>query len=191
MAEAIVNKGTFARESDLLFLAASAWDEVSNEAAIMDAINAHSELTFKKTEADTGTHAAAEHTASDGATEEQRHRLRELNRQYLDRFGFIFLTSAFGRTPGSILKELETRLLNKQTDELAQAKFQEGLILMGRVHSEAARMQFPLQITTVPHGRTHKMKSSVVPQSRRWNHPSLALGIAMGLGIGMVLNRVR
>lgn len=149
MADAVAQKGTLVRQSDVLALAAFAWERVESAASIMEAINGHNELSFKKVARDVcnaAAHAAAEHSASDGATAAQRAELARLNREYKSRYGFIFLTSAFGRTPESILDELKGRLSNLRADEFSQAKYQEGLILLGRVHAEITAVSFPFRV---------------------------------------------
>ena len=83
-------------------------------------------------------HAAREHKASDAATTAQREAIGRINMQYKDKFGFIFLTSAFGRDAEDILNEGRSRLKNCRSIEVQRAKIEEGRILAGRLYEDCA-----------------------------------------------------
>ena len=53
--------------------------------------------------------------------------------RYKLKHGFIFLTSARGRSPEDILAEAEQRIQNDTATELRRAKVEEGRILVGRL----------------------------------------------------------
>jgi 2-oxo-4-hydroxy-4-carboxy-5-ureidoimidazoline decarboxylase len=55
------------------------------------------------------------------AAEATRSALADAQREYEERFGFIFLIRASGRSPAEILRELERRMANDPETELAVA----------------------------------------------------------------------
>jgi 2-oxo-4-hydroxy-4-carboxy-5-ureidoimidazoline decarboxylase len=56
-----------------------------------------------------------------------------LNQQYLDRFGFVFLICATGKTAEEILAVLERRLGNAVETEMAQAAIEQKQITQLRI----------------------------------------------------------
>lgn len=63
-----------------------------------------------------------------GASEEALHGLATLNRDYEDRFGFIFLVCATGKGAKEMLEILRTRMKNEKTKELAIAAGEQAKI---------------------------------------------------------------
>ena len=59
--------------------------------------------------------------------------LAQLNQQYQDKFGFVFLICATGKTADEILTALKQRLRNTRETELAQAAREQGLITQIRI----------------------------------------------------------
>lgn len=111
---------------------------------LLQALTGHGQLSFKANQAPktagTAVHAAREHKESDAATAAQREAIDSINKQYKDKFGFIFLTSAFGRGADDILNEGRTRLNNSRSTEVQRAKIEEGRILAGRLYEHLAKL---------------------------------------------------
>ena len=63
-----------------------------------------------------------------GATDELLSALAEANRQYLDRFGYIFIVCASGKTAGEMLALMRARLHNAADDEIRIAAEEQARI---------------------------------------------------------------
>ncbi|MEP7310271.1 MAG: 2-oxo-4-hydroxy-4-carboxy-5-ureidoimidazoline decarboxylase [Acidobacteriota bacterium] len=68
-----------------------------------------------------GAWAAREQAGMDAATEDIRQRLAAVNRRYEDRFGFIYLVCATGKTAEEMLAIAEGRLRHTPDEELHTA----------------------------------------------------------------------
>jgi OHCU decarboxylase len=68
-----------------------------------------------------GAWAAREQAGMDEATEDTRQRLAAANRRYEDRFGFIYIVCATGRTADEMLAAAEGRLRHTNDEELHTA----------------------------------------------------------------------
>jgi OHCU decarboxylase len=68
-------------------------------------------------------------TASESVSSE----LANLNQQYQDKFGFVFLICATGKSAEEILVALKRRLGNTREEELAQAAREQRLITQIRI----------------------------------------------------------
>jgi 2-oxo-4-hydroxy-4-carboxy-5-ureidoimidazoline decarboxylase len=64
--------------------------------------------------------SASEQSASQSDDPELARRLAEGNAEYEDRFGHVFLINASGRTRAEIVSELERRLMNGPSAEVAE-----------------------------------------------------------------------
>jgi OHCU decarboxylase len=62
--------------------------------------------------------AALEQSGMNTAAKETAAAMRELNRQYENRFGFIFITCASGKSAEEMHRELVERLSNERTEEI-------------------------------------------------------------------------
>ena len=65
--------------------------------------------------------AAGEQAGVDAASEATLRELAELNRLYAERFGFIFIVFATGKTADQMLAILKSRINNSRDQELASA----------------------------------------------------------------------
>jgi 2-oxo-4-hydroxy-4-carboxy-5-ureidoimidazoline decarboxylase len=65
--------------------------------------------------------AAGEQAGVDAASETTLRELSELNRNYLARFGFIFIVFATGKTADEMLAILKSRIDNNREQEIASA----------------------------------------------------------------------
>ena len=68
-----------------------------------------------------------------GVQDAERGRLKALNAQYLDKFGFVFLVCAAGRSGADLLAELERRLASTRADEIRTAAEEQAQILRLRI----------------------------------------------------------
>jgi OHCU decarboxylase len=77
--------------------------------------------------------AAQEQSGVRGATAEVRDGLGRGNQRYQERFGYIFIICATGKTSGEMLSELERRLTNTADDELRIAAEEQRKITRIRI----------------------------------------------------------
>ena len=91
----------------------------------MEAFAAHPMIgdveSLRKKFAATKELAAGEQSGVVGATESTLQELAELNREYLRRFGFIFIVFATGKSAEHMLAVLRTRIGNCREEELRNA----------------------------------------------------------------------
>jgi len=94
-----------------------------------------------------GSHATGwaghEQSRAREATDDDRARLAEGNRQYEMRFGYIFIVCAEGKTAGEMLDLLEKRLQNEPAEELAMAAEEQRKITRVRL----AKLVDPAPVT--------------------------------------------
>jgi OHCU decarboxylase len=107
----------------LVRAAARIWDDLSH-ADWLEAFSAHPRLG-EQPEASPSSQSVRwsshEQAGVADSTSELKDRLSDANRRYEDRFGFVFLTCATGRSGADILAELESRLANDRVHEIAIA----------------------------------------------------------------------
>jgi len=77
--------------------------------------------------------SAQEQSGMDRAAAQVAERLAELNRVYFDKFGFIFIVCATGKSAPEMLALLEARLPNKLEDELGIAAAEQDKITILRL----------------------------------------------------------
>ena len=65
-------------------------------------------------------------------------RLKALNDAYFDRFGFIFIICASGRSAEEMLAAIEARVDNDRTTELDNAAAEQGKIMLLRLRDRFA-----------------------------------------------------
>lgn len=75
-----------------------------------------------------GAWSQGEQRGVEGSPEQVRARLAELNERYVERFGFIFICFASGRTGAQMLELLEARLENDRDRELENAAREQAKI---------------------------------------------------------------
>jgi 2-oxo-4-hydroxy-4-carboxy-5-ureidoimidazoline decarboxylase len=109
--------------SDLLVLKAAAgnWWKLDRE-DWAEAFAAHPKIgdvdSLRAKFADTRAWAGGEQAGVTAASEATLHKLAELNREYENRFGYIFIVCATGKTADEMLAILESRLPNDPQTEL-------------------------------------------------------------------------
>ncbi len=100
----------------LLDLAAKVWQACS-EADWLEAFSHHPRIGASTTNAT----AAAEQAGTSTATLETRQALAEGNRSYEEKFGYIYIVCATGKTATELLQLLQGRLNNTPEKEIAVA----------------------------------------------------------------------
>ncbi len=63
------------------------------------------------------------------ASDDVRTRLARLNQEYQERFGFIFIICATGKSAGEMLAQLEERIQNRPEDEIRLASEEQRKIV--------------------------------------------------------------
>ena len=108
-----------------LFVAGDAAFWRLDEAGLLEAFAAHPRLGEARSAASATARSAAwshaEQSGLGGAAADVAQRLAAGNAAYLERFGFIFICCASGRSAGEILALLEARLGNRREQEMENA----------------------------------------------------------------------
>ena len=134
--EKMADARPFASLDELLERAAQTFDSLATE-DWQQAFKAHPEIGKARAEINRGRRAAdwsageqRAVSAADGAT---RERLDNANAAYRDKFGFIFIIDAEGRSAEEILSQLEDRLENTPELEMQNAAREERKIAVNRL----------------------------------------------------------
>lgn len=110
---------------DALFAACDTVAATLGEPDWLEAFAAHPLIgdvdSLRKKYAATKQLAAGEQSGVDAASETTLRELAELNRDYAERFGFIFIVFATGKTADEMLAILKSRINNSRDQELANA----------------------------------------------------------------------
>ena len=114
----------FATVAQLLVTADNVWSSLSSE-DWLEAFRAHPKIGDKKAATTQSEQAqkwsAQEQAGTQEATAETKAALAEGNQEYQDRFGFIFIICASGKSAEEMLASLNDRLQNDPETELALA----------------------------------------------------------------------
>ncbi|HEX6185078.1 MAG TPA: 2-oxo-4-hydroxy-4-carboxy-5-ureidoimidazoline decarboxylase [Pyrinomonadaceae bacterium] len=108
----------------LLNIAGRVWRELDRE-DWLEAFRAHPKIGESKAEKETGEEARAwaegEQSGARAAAAETLDALARANREYEERFGFIFIVCATGKSAGEMLGLLRARMANDPETELRVA----------------------------------------------------------------------
>ena len=122
--ERMIKSSPFGDDDDVIDHATESWDNVS-EGDLMEAFSAHPRIgnvdTLRAKYANTKAIASGEQSGVNSADEAVLQRLATANDEYFDKFGFIFIVCATGKTAKEMLDMLETRLKNNRDTELENA----------------------------------------------------------------------
>ncbi len=114
----------FDDDDDVITRATKSWNDVSED-DLLEAFSAHPRIgdvdTLRAKYANTKAIASGEQSGVDSADEAVLLRLAEANDEYFDKFGFIFIVCATGKTADEMLDLLEARLKNDRDTELKNA----------------------------------------------------------------------
>jgi len=123
-AQSMTSVRPFDGDDDLLAKADNLWWSLSEE-DWLEAFRSHPKIGEKKAAANQSEQAqkwsAAEQSGMSDAAVEIMSALAEGNREYEQRFGFIYIVCATGRTPEEMLTSLKARLQNDAAAELRNA----------------------------------------------------------------------
>jgi 2-oxo-4-hydroxy-4-carboxy-5-ureidoimidazoline decarboxylase len=114
----------FANVEELIKAAECIWHTMS-EADFLEASEAHPQIgnvdTLRAKYANTKTLAAGEQSSVAVASEQTLQDLAQGNRDYLKKFGFIFIVFATGKSAEQMLELLQARLPNDRSTEIKNA----------------------------------------------------------------------
>lgn len=127
-AERVMAYRPFQTFDELVTACRGAWLSATEE-EILSAFSGHPQIgdleALKNRYAET---ASAEQGQVAGADEEVLIRLRDRNQEYLEKFGFIFIVCASGKSAEAMLALLENRLDHSRDRELAIGAREQGAI---------------------------------------------------------------
>ncbi|MGI9280496.1 MAG: 2-oxo-4-hydroxy-4-carboxy-5-ureidoimidazoline decarboxylase [Endozoicomonas sp.] len=122
--ECMVAARPFANIESLLIASDAVWSHCQ-KSDYLEAFDAHPKIgdinSLKEKYANTQTLAGLEQSRVNEANEQTLQALAEGNKQYENRFGYIFIVCATGKTAGEMLALLEQRLGNEPADEVSIA----------------------------------------------------------------------
>lgn len=126
----------FSDLSDLHERATAVWSQLEVK-DWLDAFRSHPKIgetkAREKTSSESSRWSRQEQESVDGATPLTLARLAELNRQYENKFGFIFIICATGKSPQEMLAALEHRMGNDPASELRAAADEQAKITLLRL----------------------------------------------------------
>ena len=134
--EAMIESRPFASVDIMLEVSSQIWQQSSRE-DILQAFEGHPRIgdveSLQKKYANTSALAGHEQAGMTDADKETMQRMASLNTEYFDKFGFIFIVCASGKTAQQMLALLEARLPNDPVTELSIAAQEQGKITLLRL----------------------------------------------------------
>ncbi|WP_201614767.1 2-oxo-4-hydroxy-4-carboxy-5-ureidoimidazoline decarboxylase [Psychrobacter sp. JCM 18902] len=132
-AQALEKKRPFADISTLLAHSDDAWQQAQTaEAQLLEAFDGHPQIgnvdSLKEKYRNTQDSAAHEQSGANDANDDVIKALAQGNQDYLDKFGFIFIVFATGKSAQQMLDLLLARLPNDRTAELVNAAAEQNKI---------------------------------------------------------------
>ena len=120
----MIADGEFSSDDELMKRAENVWADLA-EADYLEAFLAHPRIgdvdSLRQKYANTKAIAGGEQAGVDSADESTLQRLSAANDEYFDKFGFIFIVCATGKSAKQMLEILEARLPNDRDEEVANA----------------------------------------------------------------------
>ena len=122
----------FSSRNDLHHVAIQIWDALGKE-DYLEAFKAHPQIgasveELRKKFQTTSNWSSGEQSGMEAASEETIQALKEANAQYLERFGYIFIVCATGKSADEMLTIIQERLPNAPEIELPIAAFEQQKI---------------------------------------------------------------
>lgn len=103
----------------------------------LEAFEAHPKIgdlkSLKEKYSATKTLAGKEQQSVETADTKTLERLKDLNEEYFNKFGFIFIVFATGKTASQMLELLESRIHNSRDEELKNAAIEQSKIMRLRM----------------------------------------------------------
>ena|SRR5688572_914913 len=104
----------------------------------LEAFDSHPKIGEKKPAAsvtrESLSWSEAEQSGTRDSTQQTMQELAELNRQYQEKFGFIYIVCATGKSADEMLALLRNRLINKPTTEMQNAAAEQAKITTLRLN---------------------------------------------------------
>lgn len=137
-AQELVSKRPFDDIDTMLSASDAAWNQVqTNEANLIEAFDGHPQIgnvdSLKEKYRNTQDSAAHEQSGAKDAEDQVLEDLAQGNQDYLDKFGFIFIVFATGKSAQQMLDLLMARLPNDRDTELANAAAEQNKITSLRI----------------------------------------------------------
>ena len=130
-AETLEQRRPFASLADLLAQGNEVWSDL-DQSDWLEAFRSHPKIGEKKAAASVATQSqqwsADEQRGVKQASQDAIENLATLNRAYEQKFGFIFIVCATGKSTGEILALLEQRIGNERATELRIAAAEQAKI---------------------------------------------------------------
>ncbi len=130
-ARPFTNKMSIAKQADL------AWQELE-ESDYLEAFDGHPKIgdvnSLRKKYANTKVLASNEQSLVKEANEDVLQRLSQGNTEYEEKFGFIFIVCATGKSAKEMFDLLQVRLLNTKKEELINAAEEQRKIFQLRIN---------------------------------------------------------
>ncbi len=128
----------FANIDTMLAASDDAWDDAQqNEVNLIEAFDGHPQIgnvaSLKEKYRNTQDSAAHEQSGANDAEDAVLENLAQGNQDYLDKFGFIFIVFATGKSAQQMLDLLLARLPNDRDAELANAATEQNKITRLRI----------------------------------------------------------
>ncbi|WP_131667597.1 2-oxo-4-hydroxy-4-carboxy-5-ureidoimidazoline decarboxylase [Psychrobacter pygoscelis] len=132
----LVEKRPFASLEALITASDAVWSKMG-EADYLQAFEGHPQIgdvsTLKEKYRHTAGSAAHEQSGANEADDSTLHALAKGNQDYLEKFGFIFIVFATGKSAQQMLDLLNARLPNDREQELANAAAEQNKITQLRL----------------------------------------------------------
>jgi 2-oxo-4-hydroxy-4-carboxy-5-ureidoimidazoline decarboxylase len=129
--KAMISRRPYSDKQSLQQISDKIWSTVS-EKDILEAFSHHPQIgdveSLKKKFANTANWASNEQQGAQQATDETLNALKKGNEDYLNKFGFIFIVCATGKSAQQMLDLLNERLSNDQAIELHIAATEQNKI---------------------------------------------------------------
>jgi OHCU decarboxylase len=126
----------FQDDADVVQRATDVWNQLGQN-DWLEAFEAHPRIgdvdSLRAKFANTKTTAASEQAGVDSADEATLQRLANANDEYFDKFDFLFIVCATGKSAAEMLDILEQRLPNDRATELANAAAEQLKITLIRL----------------------------------------------------------
>lgn len=137
-AKALAAQKPFSDVEAMIQASNQAWDEAAkSEANLMEAFEGHPQIgnvdSLKEKYRNTQASAAHEQSGASEADDSVLEALAQGNQDYLDKFGFIFIVFATGKSAQQMLDLLLARLPNSRETELKNAAAEQNKITSLRI----------------------------------------------------------
>lgn len=135
-AERMVRLRPFRSDEELYLTADREWKKIP-PAGVLEAFSHHPKIgdlgSLRTKFASTGEFTTSEQSGVKTASDDILGRLAQMNRQYEEKFGYIFIVCATGKSAAEMLRILESRIDNTKEVELGLAAAEQQKIMRLRL----------------------------------------------------------